>query len=76
VDFPEVSPSIARSAFVGDGLTGTGSGAVQVFHAPETATRFYLGFFDAASCASASGLYGDNSGSIPLTVEVSCEAAP
>jgi hypothetical protein len=58
--------------FVGDGLTGTGSGDTQIFHVPDTATRLFLGFSDRhASTPDLPGWYGDNSGSITLTVEQS-----
>jgi hypothetical protein len=47
--------------FIGDGLTGTGSGSVQTFIVPSGATQLYLGTGDGY------GWY-NNSGSFSVTV--------
>jgi hypothetical protein len=62
-DFKTLSPKIGQVFFIGDGLTGTGSGAVQVFAVPATATHLSLGFVD--SCTNiVPGCYSDNAGSL------------
>lgn len=61
-DFASLSPLLRQVFYIGDGLTGTGSGAVQVFYPPVTATHLYLGFLD--------NQYGDNSGELSATIRV------
>jgi hypothetical protein len=61
--FTSLSPEIDQLFFIGDGLTGTGSGTTQTFLAPIGATTLYLAVAD--SVGSSTG----NSGSI--TVDVS-----
>lgn len=56
------SPQLNQVFFIGDGLTGTGSGSVQQFVIPAGATRLYLGSADGA------GANYDNSGSLSVTV--------
>lgn len=56
--------------FVGDGLTGSGTGVRQAFAIPDAATRMYLGFGDAASDGELPGAYGDNVGSLTTTILV------
>ena len=41
-----LSPALQQPFFIGDGLTGTGSGSVQDFVIPAGATRLYLGTMD------------------------------
>lgn len=53
--------------FIGDGLTGTGQGAVQLFTVPTQATRLFLGYADGI-CGQRHGTYGDNSGGVTATV--------
>jgi hypothetical protein len=66
--FPELSPGLRQIFFVGDGLTGTGTGELQTFHVPDGATRLFLGFQDRYSTSpNVPGWYGDNSGSISVT---------
>lgn len=45
--FATLSPLLQQTFFIGDGLTGTGSGAVQQFVVPAGATRLFLGSSDA-----------------------------
>lgn len=59
--FSTISPQIGQIFFIGDGLTGTGSGAVQTFYVPQGATRLFLGILDEG------GNY-DNYGSITANV--------
>jgi hypothetical protein len=56
------SPLLNQVFFIGDGLTGTGSGSVQQFVIPAGATRLFLGSSDGA------GANYDNSGSFSVTV--------
>lgn len=64
------APLLRQVFFVGDGLTGTGAGAVQDFHVPAGATRLYLGFADAFAFGDdvpggrTVGWYGDNVGTL------------
>lgn len=67
--FASLSPAIAQHFYVGDGLTGTGSGNVQRFMVPPGATRLFLGFSDGfAPCV---GAYSDNTGGVQATVQIS-----
>lgn len=63
-DFAEISPELNQTFFIGDGLTGTGSGAVQKFVVPENATRLFLAFADATGFNGTPGAYEDNVGII------------
>lgn len=44
--FASLSPLLQQSFFVGDGLTGRGTGSTQTFFAPAGATRLFLGSMD------------------------------
>ena len=65
--FTTLSPDLQQIFFIGDGLTGTGSGSVQTFIAPAGATRLYLGVTDGYGWANNSGAYDVcvNCGSVP-----------
>jgi len=68
--FSALSPQVGQVFFIGDGLTGTGAGAIQVYYVPPTATHLYLGYVD--SCGNgAPGCYNDNSGTITATFSIS-----
>lgn len=67
--FTSVSPLLNQTFFIGDGLTGTGSGSVQQFNVPSGASRLFLGFADGFDFAGPPGLYHDDSGT--LTVDAS-----
>lgn len=45
-DFPTLAPALQQIFFIGDGLTGTGTGTRQTFVVPSGATRLYLGVVD------------------------------
>ncbi len=65
--------------FVGDGLTGTGSGATQVFHVPAGATRVFFGFADAyqfGNPISPPGYYDDNVGELDVEFDVTSGPTP
>lgn len=69
-DFTSLSPLLDQTFFIGDGLSGDGSGTTQVFHVPTGATTLYLGLSDACGYNGGPGCYGDNYGSfaVPLTL--------
>jgi hypothetical protein len=65
------SPLLNQVFYVGDGLTGYNlPGATQSFAAPATATTLYLGIIDAFGFGGNSNAYGDNPGSLDVTVSV------
>jgi hypothetical protein len=68
--FTSLSPELDQLFFVGDGLTGTGSGSTQYFQVPTGATDLYLGFVDAYSFHGAPGTYSNDSGSLSATVNL------
>lgn len=69
-NFTTLGPQVGQVFFIGDGKTGTGTGAIQVFSIPATATHLYLGFID--SCNNATpGCYYDNEGSMTATFAIS-----
>ena len=47
--FARVSPFLKQVFFIGDGLTGNGTGAVQQFIVPAGATRLFLGAVDGSA---------------------------
>jgi hypothetical protein len=65
------SPALNQVFFIGDGLTGTGTGLEQIFHVPADATRLYLGFAD--SFDSVPSYYADNPGSLTATFAFTTE---
>ena len=75
-DFTVLQPAIGQVFFVGDGLTGTGTGTRQLFLVPPTATHLYLAYVD--SCSSSGftgpGCYFDNAGSISVTLSIRQQA--
>jgi hypothetical protein len=56
------SPALDQTFFIGDGLTGDGTGTVQVFNAPTGAVDLYLGISDAGGYNGPPSAYGDNFG--------------
>jgi hypothetical protein len=70
-NFASLSPAVGQTFFVGDGLTGTGSGSRQQFHVPPAATRLFLGFADGYNFSGPPGNYSDNGGALTAVVEVS-----
>ena len=69
-DFAALSPRIGQVFFIGDGLTGTGSGSMQVFGVPPTATHLYLGYVDACSGGPVPSCYPDNAGSLTAIFQI------
>jgi hypothetical protein len=68
ISFVELAPELGQVFFVGDGLTGAGSGSRQRFRVPTGATHLYLGFADADTFQGRPGQYSDNSGGLRVTV--------
>jgi hypothetical protein len=62
--FATLSPLLDQAFFIGDGLTGTGSGAVQQFVVPAGATRLFLADADDV------GSNDNNTGQFTVTVSV------
>lgn len=60
-NFTTLSPQLKQAFFIGDGRTGTGSGASQTFIVPAGATRLFLGTSDGFGWAN-------NTGSFTVTV--------
>ena len=71
-DVEVLQPEIGQVFFVGDGLTGTGTGDQQKFLVPPTATHLYLGYVNTCSFSgySSPGCYFDNGGSITVTFRI------
>ena len=61
--FTSLSPELQQPFFIGDGLTGKGTGAVQGFVVPTGATRLFLGTMDAYG-------WDNNSGSFDVAVSI------
>ena len=50
-----VAPALNQTFFIGDGLTGTGSGSVQHFAIPTGKTKIFFGFADGINFAGQQG---------------------
>lgn len=68
------SPILDQVFFIGDGLTGAGTGSEQVFKVPTGADRLYLGFAD--SFDSVPSFYGDDVGSLVATFAITTITTP
>jgi hypothetical protein len=68
IGFESLAPELHQGFFIGDGLTGTGTGSVQKFYVPTGATRLYLGVYDAYGWTGLPGYYDDNGGQFDVTV--------
>jgi hypothetical protein len=60
--FTSLSPQLDQVFFIGDGLTGNGTGTQQTFNIPTGAGQLWLGISDAFGYNGAPGAYGDNLG--------------
>jgi hypothetical protein len=68
--FARLAPRIGQSFFIGDGLTGTGTGVPHSFMVPPTATRLFLGIVEAFGFVGSPGAAGDNRGGFTAPVRV------
>ena len=57
LNFAALAPALGQMFWIGDGLTGTGSGASQAFTAPTGATRLFLGTVDGFQWSNNTGAY-------------------
>jgi hypothetical protein len=67
--FTTLSPALKQAFFIGDGLTGTGTGTTQTFVVPAGATRLFLGVSDGVG-------WFNNSGAFNATVTISAAPPP
>lgn len=74
--FASISPLLDQVFFVGDGLTGSGSGTAQQFYVPTGATTLVLGIVDADNYNGAPGAYFDNSGFYTVNVTPQTPGVP
>ena len=69
--FAQFAPAIGQVFYLGDGLTGNGTGATQLVAVPAGATRVFLGFAEGTTGFTGTpGGYGDNVGSLSATVAI------
>ena len=69
IGFQSFSPLLGQTFFIGDGLTGTGSGNLQQFFPPANATRLFLGIVDSYGWTGLPGYYVDNGGQLTVSVD-------
>jgi len=65
--FTSLAPELNQMFFIGDGLTGDGTGTVQTFLVPAGAKLLYLGIPDACGYNGLTGCHSDNSGVFVVT---------
>jgi hypothetical protein len=68
--FTSQSPVLDQVFFIGDGLTGDGTGTVQDFYVPTGASELYLGISDACGYNGGPSCYGDNFGTYAVSYAV------
>lgn len=73
--FAELTPKLGQVFFIGDGLTGQGSGDRQLFNVPEGATRLFFGVADGFGFGGHPGAYEDNDGAFHVEI-LTLSAAP
>jgi hypothetical protein len=64
--FTQLAPLLNQSFYIGDGLTGTGTGATQSFLVPDGASHLYLGIVDGGYFVGAPDFYDNNAGSFSV----------
>jgi hypothetical protein len=74
--FTSFAPALYQTFYIGDGLTGDGSGRVQQFVVPAGATRLFLGISDAPGFDGSPGAYNDNSGNFTASFQVTSVGEP
>ena len=65
--FTTLAPVLDEVFFIGDGLTGDGTGTIQDFTVPSGATTLYLGISDACGYNGVPNCYADNLGAFNVT---------
>jgi hypothetical protein len=65
-NFAMLTPKLQQVFFIGDGLTGTGSGLVQQFVVPENASRLYLGSMDGYEWSNNLGAFTVTISTVPI----------
>jgi hypothetical protein len=74
--FSSLSPLLDQTFFIGDGLTGDGTGQAQVFNVPTGAVDLYLGISDAPGYNGSPGAFGDNFGTFTVDYSVAGSSNP
>ena len=69
LDFASLAPGLDQIFWIGDGLTGLGTGSVQQFTVPTGATRLFLGTVDGFQ-------WSNNTGAITVTIAGAAGAVP
>jgi len=64
--FTQLSPLLNQTFYIGDGLTGTGSGTAQSFFVPDGATHFSMEIVDGSYFVGAPDYYDNNRGSFAV----------
>ena len=64
--FTTLSPLLQQTFYIGDGLTGQGSGSTQSFLVPDDATRLFLGILDGAYFVGGPDYYDNHVGSFAV----------
>lgn len=68
--FTQLAPLIQQTFYIGDGLTGEGTGSIQSFLVPDAATRLFLGIVDGSYFVGGPDYYDNNAGGFSATFEV------
>ncbi len=76
VNSASYSPTLDQVFFIGDGLTGDGTGSTQIFYVPTGATELVLGLADACGYYGGPSCLTDNSGSFSVSYDESGAATP
>jgi hypothetical protein len=76
LSFANLSPALDQVFFIGDGLTGHGTGSTQDFTVPAGATELVLGIGDADGYNCDPAFYGDNSGEFTASFQVTSSSVP
>lgn len=69
-DLSSYAPLLNQTFYIGDGLTGTGSGSVQSFVVPAGADTLFLGFLDSFGFVGVPSFYNDNRGQFEVTFTI------
>jgi hypothetical protein len=64
------TPLVGQTFYIGDGMTGNETGAIQQFIVPTGATRLFLGFADAMFFNGQAAMYNDNGGSLNVNLQI------